>query len=266
MKRFVYITATIVGFMLAGCAGSPAPTSAPATALPTIGGRTATVAQPTTGAMGAAQPTNTTSSSGGGDATATPEGGNLPQPPEGDTYEFIRRAMLAQLEAKSFRATTVTEDGSGAKGTIVIEYVAPDRLRVVQGTEQEMIAIKDQGLWRKSADTEWEAQGGAAAAFMFAQIEPAAIESNLKLIDVESIQFAGTELLEGKPMFVYEYTSSLQGGNETMKANNKLWIGAVENRPYRLETSIDSPVTPGTKDKILVTYEYDLPLTIEPPA
>lgn len=276
MKRILLFLAVCVSSFLIACGGNAAPpvnpTSVPAqptaqiataaatsASLATSAPATTPVSTEAAGAMATlanAEPTQTTASTG-----------SLPPPPSGDGYEFIRKATLAQLQSKSFRATTNTLNASGTSSTLVLEYVAPDRIHLVSNGTTEQIAIKDKGAWVKS-NGKWASLGDATAANMvFGLLDAKAIDELLKQIEVSSVKYVGAEILDGKPTFVYQYSTSFStGGTQVLKSNSKVWIDALDQRIVKLEAVNDSLVKPGEKDMLTVTYEYDLPISIEPPA
>lgn len=186
-------------------------------------------------------------------------------PPSGDGYDFIRKATLAQLSSKSFRGTTKTLNADGTSTTLVLEYVAPDRIHMISNGATEQIAIKDKGAWIKSGG-KWTSLGDATTANMvFGLLDPKAIDELLKQIEVSSVKYVGSEMLNGKPTFVYVYTTSFSTGTQMLKSNSKVWIDAADQRIVRLEALNDSLTKPGAQDKLTLDYEYDLPLSIEQP-
>jgi hypothetical protein len=82
---------------------------------------------------------------------------------------------------------------------------------------------------------------------------------------VDSVQFIGPELLDGKPMFVYAYKTKVDLGNAVSNGNSKIWMGALDGRAYHIESDSESITAKGKMDHTTVTYEYDIPLTIEAP-
>lgn len=178
--------------------------------------------------------------------------------------DVIKKASLTVFDANSVRATTILDSADGTRTTLILEYVKPDRVRVVQSDGAERIAIKGKGFWSKSGD-KWENQGAQGADFFFAFLEPSALEESLKIIEVNSVQFAGIEMLDARPMFVYNYGTTLDMGTTKVKGTGKMWIGAVDGRAYKGESFSDSIANPGKQDHTIVKYEYDIPLSIQEP-
>lgn len=276
MKRLLLLVTVGMYCILMACGGNTAPpvnpTSVPVQAtaqIPTLANPTGApqATQVATNAPGSTDaPAATVTVSSAEPTQTTASTGSLPPPPSGDGYEFIRKATLAQLQSKSFRATTNTLNAGGTSTTLVLEYVAPDRIHLVSNGTTEQIAIKDKGAWVKS-NGKWASLGDATAANMvFGLLDAKAIDELLKQIEVSSVKYVGAEILDGKPTFVYQYMTSFDtGGTQVLKSNSKVWIDALDQRIVKLEAINDSLVKPGEKDTLTVTYEYDLPLSIEPP-
>lgn len=279
MKNIVFVIVCLSGVFLMNCGGSsatsasPSPTlartqpttaSAPTLALPTIAtgtqGPEPTIAleQSTSAPESTQAPAQPTTASQAATASTT----DL-QPPSGDPFNVLKNATLAEIQAKSFRQTTTIVSGDGKTSQLMIEYVAPDRIHLVSASG-EQIAIKGKGAWVKHAD-KWQASAPAMADVFFQALSPAGIDELLKTIQVKSVKFLGPELLDGKPMFVYQYETSIDLGGQSIKGTSKMWIGALETRAYRVESISDSIAKPGTQDKTTSIYLYDIPITIEPP-
>lgn len=255
MKNLLFMM--LLGLIVLGNACSaPAPTRAPS---PTNApAPTQAVSQPTNVPDATDVPVQPST------VPTVPQSGGSVEPPSGNPFDVISNAFLAQLQAKSFRATTNIEPASGDPSQFIIEYLAPDRLHVITDGE-EQIAIKGKGVWSKEGDT-WEEAPSGFAEILFAALTPESVQKTLKTVQVNSIRFVGVEQLDGKPMFVYEYESVVDaGGGNSIQGKSKVWIGATDRRTYRVEAVADSASKPGAQDKTTVTYEYDIPLTIEAP-
>lgn len=273
MKIFVFITSIVLLMGIVACGGTtptatlspvsnptaaPAPTNAsvPTNAVEPTNAPVATNAPAPTDAPAptqAAAPTNAPAS-GSGDV----------KPPEGAPLDVVKKALLSVFESKSVRAKTVLMPAEGESQTLLLEYVKPDRMRIVQPDGTEQIAIKDKGIWKKEGDT-WEGEGPEMANMLFGFIEASAVEESLKNIQIDSVQFVGPDLLDGKPMFVYTYKTQVDLGGTKNNGVGKIWIGALDGRPYKGDSESDSMASPGKTDRTEVTYEYDLPLDIQAP-
>jgi len=124
-------------------------------------------------------------------------------PPEGSGFDFIRNATLAQLQSKSFRATTKNLHPDGSSTVLVLEYVAPDRMHLSNGTsEQSPSKVKAFGS-KTRAYGQVRATPRRQTEFLVRSI-PNSLDELLKQIEISSVKFVGAELLDGKPMFVYQ--------------------------------------------------------------
>lgn len=265
MKHILYFWLGLSLVVLIGCSGStpaPTPTAIPTNVPPSVAPQT-TALQATTLAPPTDAPAPTVLAATGAPTALSGGAGDL-KPPEGAPLDVVKRATLKAFEANSVRAKTVIDAADGSHITLLIEYVKPDRVHMVQPDGGEFIAIKGKGVWRKTGAA-WEGMGAEAASMFFTFLEPTAIEETLKLIETDSVQFVGPALLDGKPMFVYTYKTKLDMGTQATQGSNKIWLGALDGRAYRVETVSDSPVLVGKQDHTLATYEYDIPIVIEPP-
>lgn len=198
---------------------------------------------------------------------ASPTAGNgsstLPTP-LGTPSDVVKKASLEIFTSDTVRAKTVIKPADGSESTLTLEYVKPDRIHVVQSDGTERIALRGKGLFSKTGST-WQADGIDAADFLFALLDPQALAESFQVIQTDSIQYVGAELLDGKPVFMYTYKTVVDFGRQTARGDGKLWVGALDGRAYRGESTNDSLATPGTQDHTVVTYQYDIPITIEAP-
>lgn len=263
MRQLLILTLLISSALVVACGGSgptPAPTQAP-TQPTNAPASTQAVTQPTIAAV-------PTQAAGGAPTAAVnppaPSGSEIPDAPSGAPLDIVKKASLDVFSANSVRAVTLIEPADGSQSTLTLEYVKPDRIHVVQSDGAENIAIKGVGFWTKTADI-WEMDGPRAAEFLFAFLDAQALEQSFKVIQVDSIQFVGAELLNGKPTFVYTYKTVVEFGEQKSNGIGKLWVGALDGRAYKGESTSDSFATPGKQDHTIVTYEYDIPITIQAP-
>jgi hypothetical protein len=253
MKPILILILLIATGLIAACSGAtPAPATPTNAPSPTIApAPTQAPSQPT------AAPTSALS---GGTTT------NI-QPPPGKPADIVRKASLTAFDANSMRAQTLVEGAGGDTLTLTVDFIKPDRVHVVQSTPtggSERIAIKGKGLWVKTGDN-WDAQGMAAADQFFASIDSKALAESLKVIQDDSIQFLGGEVLENIPTFVYTYKIVVDYGGKKTSGDGKIWIGVADGRAYKAQSVSNSLATPGKQDRTTVLYEYDLPITIEAP-
>src|SRR5688572_16194557 len=77
--------------------------------------------------------------------------------------EDLTKAMRAQFDAKSYRAKSVSSSPNGAKSVTEVDYVAPDRFRVVvesnlfkPGSGQQEMIVLGRETYMKAADGQWQ--------------------------------------------------------------------------------------------------------------
>jgi hypothetical protein len=226
---------------------------------------TATVATPT-GAATTVLGTPTVGGTATVDATPT-----VLTTPVAQGTEPISKAMQALLEVDAFRiSTTITETG-GTIVTATLEFVLPDRVRVLTDAS-EIVVIGTSGVWMREPGGQWQSLPGGSVigdAFM-AMIDPADVSTAMQNIDAGSVQSLGTETLNGKTMNVYQYTTSEVSGSEGLSGTTKMWVGADDDLPYRMETMTSGSGTFAGEQlsgaaRIVQEYEYPTDLKIEAP-
>lgn len=279
MKTSLFLPLLISVLLFTACSGATPP---PATGLPaTVAPAPATVptqptsasaptavpeqpttapAQPTTASAPTTAPTDSTGAPSGG-------GGDL-KPPEGKAVDIVKKASLSAFDANTLRNQTLIVSAGGKTSTLVLEYIKPDRVHIVQSGPDgsaERIAIRGNGMWSKAQDGKWQAQGADSAALFFSFLDPKTLAESLNVIQDESVQFVGVEVLDNIPTFVYTYKIVATFGTQKTTGDGKIWIGAVDGRPYKVQSISPSLVTPGQTDSTTALYDYDIPLTIEPP-
>ncbi len=185
----------------------------------------------------------------------------------GNPLDVIMNAQLAQLKVKAFRARTTITDANGTAITNTVEYVPPDRAHLIQSNGMETIVIKGVGTYVKRGGT-WALSPIDLSSSLFAQFDPKALEDLRNQIISQQVTLVGPDLLNGKPMLVYQYNTLVKGigpGGSDIKGTSKLWVGATDGLPYRQEMVQDSVTTQGGKTNTVSTYEYDPSITIEKP-
>lgn len=281
VRTKVVLAALIVGLLvvLLACGGSPTaatgtnPTLAPA--------ETATNASPASDTPAATAPAQSALPTATPEATLVQATAPSPTAPPGTTappsggnaaLDIILDAMRAQMTAKTFRSVNISTASDGKVTTITTEYVAPDRIHMVtqmsNGATSEQIAVKGKGTWQL-VKGKWTKSAFDLSTIAFEFLDPKNLDEMRKGIDIGQIQLVGADLLDGKPMLVYQYNldiNSTETGGSVIKGTSKIWIGATDSRAYKIEGDTDSLINKGKKVHSLITYEYDVPITIEVPA
>ena len=198
-------------------------------------------------------------------ATVEPSQRAAATAPSGDPLDIIGQALRAEVGSKAFRAHIIGNDGD-TKYENTIEYVAPDHLHVTSGTH-ETIYVKGLGTWSKASDGTWKKSATDLSADVFKAYEPDGISALLKGVVVDQVRFLGPELKDGRATLVYQFVSSTKiSDSTTLVVTNKIWIGATDGLPYRLETDNDSILHAGAKAHSVTTIDYDASITIETPS
>ena len=170
--------------------------------------------------------------------------------------------MRAQLAQKAFRMNMTTEDG-GKTSTMIMEYVAPDSFHSKM-TGTEFIVLKG-ATYIKGADGKWQKTPMDMSKAISQVLSPDQIEEMAKNISVEKMKFLGPDLIDGKPMWVYQYETTMDLGGTKVDSAAKVWLGVLDKLPYRQESESDSFVNKGSRTKSTIVYEYDPGIKIEAP-
>jgi hypothetical protein len=208
---------------------------------------------------------------GGNSAPASPEGGGggggraAIISADDKPLDVMTKAMRAQLDAKSYRAhVTSTLDG-GTPNKMIIEYVAPDRYRMVndvqvggRGVSQEFIIVGN-GSYLKAPNGQWIKSPVDASEIVKGFRDPKMLDELAKTADVK---FVGPDTLDGAPMLVYQYTQVNPMGLK-MTSTAKTWLSVADGLPRKTETEGEFS---GKKTKTLVTIsDYNSDIKIESP-
>lgn len=178
----------------------------------------------------------------------------------------MTKAMRAQLEARSFRAHIASSVSNGPNNKMVIEYVAPDRYRMLsegQGGEsknfkQEFIIVGN-ATFIKAPNGGWVKSPIDAGGMVKAFRDPKMLEELAKTADVK---YVGVDTLDGAPMLIYEYTQRNPMGMN-LKSTAKTWLSVADGLPRKTETEGEFD---GKKTKTLITLsDYNADIKIESP-
>lgn len=206
-------------------------------------------------------------------ATSAPTATTAPKPaqanaPTGNPFDLILAAQRAQMNAKSWRTRTTTTGADGKTGTTLFEFVAPDRVHMAMPNGFEIIAIKGVGTYQKPPAGQWLKSPVDFSATYFAFMDPKTIEEFQKSIVVSAVKFVGPDLIDVKPMFVFQYATLVKGigpNGSDIAGTSKMWVGVTDGLPYKLESEQDSAVTLGAKSHTVAVYDYDPTIKIEAP-
>ncbi len=117
------------------------------------------------------------------------------------------------------------------------------------------------------ASGKWTAVPGMESLYssVFDAIDPNHIDELIKEISIDNFKSLGTDSLNGKPMRVYQYTTTTTQAGITSTGTTKIWIGVSDGLPYKSEADGEVVGQAGSKSHTVTTYEYDPSITIEPP-
>jgi hypothetical protein len=216
------------------------------------------------GANGGAAPASGGNSGGGGSSSAG--GGAAAISATDNPHDVMMKAVRAQLDARSFRTHVTTSLGDGPANNMVIEYVAPDRYRMVSepqtggaaGGKREFVIVGD-AAYIKGPNGQWVKSPIGVADIVKQFRDPKVIEDMAKATDVKLV---GPETLDGTPTLVYQYTqNSVMGMN--MTSSVKTWLAVSDGLPRKTEAEGEYG---GKKTKTLATMsDYNTDIKIEAP-
>ncbi len=181
--------------------------------------------------------------------------------------DALTKAMHAQLDAKSFRAHMTSSHSDGKTSKMLVEYVAPDRYRMVnegqdgdagKGFNVEYIIVGG-ATYMKIGNGNWAKSPVDAGAIVKGFRDPKMLEELAKKTD---IKFLGAETLDGTPMLVYQYEQDNPLGMQ-VKTTSKSWLSVADGRLRQTESEGEFK---GVKSKTLVTItDYNADIRIESP-
>jgi len=245
-----------------------APTAVPAAVKPTEAPRATKAPPPTVAAKPTAVPTQAKPTEAPKTEAPTVEAPMAEAPmaeaPTGQAgIDLLLGAMRAQLAQKAFRMNMTTED-AGKTSTMTIEYVAPGSFHSKMSTGTELVVVKE-GSYIKGSDGKWQKSAVNMSSVVSQVLSPQAVEDLAKSITVDKMKFLGPDLLDGKPMWVYQYDTTMDLVGTKINNTAKVWLGVLDKLPYKQEGESDSVLNKGAKTKTSGTWEYDPNIKIEAP-
>lgn len=195
--------------------------------------------------------------------------------PTGDAIDVIANAMQSMMQQKGIRANMITDTGTGKTITNTIEMAIPNRVHMKTYNGSEIIILRGESgaqsqVFMKNQSGKWS-QMPAQFADTMAQIanpfDSSWVDELRKSTTTTPIMFAGIDMVDGKPAWVYDFTSTTKiGDGNSVSAATKLWVDVSNKLPLKLESVSDSLVKSAPKAKTTILYEYDPNIKIEPPA
>lgn len=169
-----------------------------------------------------------------------------------DPVADINRMADRFLIEKSFRAKMTGKGDKDMKTDL--EFVAPDRFRLIRGPGLETIIIgKD--IYLQTGNTWQKMPGGLGSSVP--DLRAAFDKEGRKWFS--DVKYIGEDTANGKPSLVYQYKNK---GHENMGENDsKVWIAKSDGLPVKIEARYKT----GALKSMLIEYEYDPTIKIEPP-
>lgn len=232
MKKLLIAGLVLVALVASACSAAPAtPTTAP-TLVPTRPLPTATTA-----------PTNTPTPAPTSTPTAVPTPAN---PVQG-----LLTAFKGLGGVKSFRAKISTTGLPGGTQDSDLEMVLPDRFHMTT-SKLEMILI-GKTMYIKTG-TKWQK---LTQNIDLSAVDAKKLEAELGIS--KDVKLVGTDVIDGTPTFVYQYTTTIKGP-PARTTTSKVWVGMADNLPRKRETE------PKAGQKTTTTYyDYNANITINAP-
>ena len=238
MKRFLIVGLVFIALAASACDAVPGappatPTSAP-TAIPTRLPPTNTPA-----------PTNT--------PPPPPTTAPAVLPTAGSAVDALTKIFKGWASVKSFRAKmTLTGPPTGTT-EMNLQVVTPDRFHL---TSQQMeIILIGTTVYLKLGNT-WQ-KVPLPQGIDLSLANPKTFESQIGASS--DVKLVGTEVLNGTPTIVYQYTADIKGP-PAQKITSKVWVGATDNLPRKIESS------PSANQKTVIVFtDYNANITVNPP-
>jgi hypothetical protein len=202
-------------------------------------------------------------------STATP---TLEPTPD---MEEIRAAIVKALFAlygRPNRMEVTTVLSEGRTSTNVIEFIPPDRKRIVSD-EVEYVVVGGKVYAKTKSSGKWEETQIAASSFLGdGKVTEDGISGT-----INDEQFLRKDTLDGKSVIVYSYSSTTKSAeNIELNSQTELWVGLSDGLPYKMITDGETlsvstdPETGKSKMEAVkalttVLVAFDLPIIIEPP-
>lgn len=235
----------LVALLLAACGGSN-PNTVPSGGSDSQNARTAA----TQAAPAATNPVAATAVQT--EARAVTQG-----PAAGSAADAFLRTQKAYLNAKTFRATMVSVDLTSSQVfTTTLEYQAPDRYHIVNGTTETIVISPT--TYMKVGASNWAINPIDMSAILNTVRNPSVAENYADYI--ANVQLAGSDTVDGKNSLVYTYSSN--NTVEGLTSEAKTWVDAQTDLP--LKTEMESEYQ-GTRTHVTILYDYDPTIQIEAP-
>lgn len=175
--------------------------------------------------------------------------------PGSDAKADLEKIADRFKSVSSFRATM---NGTGTRSfTSTADFAAPDRFQIMSelpdGKTIEMRIIGKETYMRSDGD--WQ----KVPIDVGAQIANVRDLINKEQINkFKEIKYVGEETVDGAAAYLYEYKGSAPNGPAF---TSKMWISKTSSLPVKMVADYET----GDLQKMEVTYDYTVKISIEPP-
>lgn len=212
---------------------------------------------PTTAPLPAATVPPTTAS------TVTAAAAMPPAPTDAELQAAVIAAFRTQ-QTRAYRQTSNTVLTDGTTHVTVVEFVPPDKYHIVADAVTELIIVGET-VYLKDKTT-WTEPGIPVDSLIDRDFVERLEQS------LSALQLAGSELVNGVSLQVYQYRSALKVGAAEVSGQSKVWINPADQLPYRLVVEGQTAVLDNSTGQVTgvpaattIVYEYDPGLQIVAP-
>lgn len=169
-----------------------------------------------------------------------------------DPLQAIAKSVQSFGTITSYRMTVVIEGGTpNENGTVNIEIAGKDYHFL--SPRVEFYLIGNAFYLKQGANGQWrKLPSNSAAASGMTSTLLAPKDSLTSAITAHNATLSGTDILDGKPMLVYQYTLN--------NAPATLWVGVADGLPYKMEGISKT----GAKTTVTIS-DYNAQIVLTPP-
>lgn len=177
------------------------------------------------------------------------------------------KALKAKLNAKSYRTKMTLEALTGVVNTTEIEYVAPDKYRMISGLmhdggKGETIAI-GLDLYRKAPDGKWRKERLKQEDADFSRALDQLFIENLGKKNDSFVRLG--ERVDGLQAYIYEESVSEQ--DAMTRTQTTTWVDVTDGLPHKVEMDTESSFrgTAITSKTTIIYSDYNTDIKIVVP-
>jgi len=159
---------------------------------------------------------------------------------------------LKNLKSYRIRATTTAKTTS----TTILEYVAPDRFRMV--TDRAETVVTRGATYIRYKNGRWAIAPVDVSELIARFHEPKELQEIADPAASRDFKSLGPEVFDGTATFVYQYTTVLDGQTSVAR----VWLLAESGLPRKKETDSEYG---SEKVRSVQVFEYDRDIMIDPP-